>query len=114
MTEEGYGYVHIVNGDAESRFKEKVEYTKFDRLSLLKPFKGDSYEVDVGPGECKTVVIRQNDPTGFSMASRMRMQAVIHGPKQLINMCVTQGKETRRNHSSTKKPLEIYQYMYKH
>ena len=73
MTEEGYGYVHIVNNEAEARFKERIEYTKFDRLSLLKPFKGDSYEVDVGPGESKTIVIRQNDPTGFSMASRQRM-----------------------------------------
>ena len=51
MTEEGYGYVHIVNNEQEARFKEKIEYSKFEKLSLLKPFKGDSYEVDVGPGE---------------------------------------------------------------
>ena len=58
MTEEGYGYVHIVNNEAEARFKEKIEYSKFDKLRLLKPFKGDSYEVDVGPGEQKTIVIK--------------------------------------------------------
>ena len=58
MTEEGYGYVHIVNDEEEARFKEKIEYTKFDKLSLLKPYKGDSYEVEVGPKESKTIVIR--------------------------------------------------------
>ena len=94
MTEEGYGYVHIVNNEAEARYKESVSYTKFGRLSLLKPFKGDGYEIEVGPGQSKTVVIRQDDPTGFSMASQLRMSAVLHGPERLKNLCVTQGKET--------------------
>lgn len=40
MTEEGYGYVHITNDEVEAEFTEEVNYTKFDRLSLLKPFKG--------------------------------------------------------------------------
>ena len=42
------------------------------------------------------------------------MCAVVHGPKQMMNMCVTKGKETQRVHSQTKQPLEIFQYMYKH
>ena len=114
MTEEGYGYVHIVNDEEEARFKEKIEYTKFDKLSLLKPYKGDSYEVEVGPKESKTIVIRQNDPTGFSMASRTRMQSVTVGPEAMKKICLMNGKETQRANSRTKQPAEVYQYMHKH
>jgi hypothetical protein len=58
MTEEGYGYVHITNNEVEAEFTEVVNYTKFDRLSLLKPFKGAGYSVVVKPGEKRTIVIR--------------------------------------------------------
>ena len=58
MTEEGYGYVHIVNNDDEAVYKESINYTKFEKLQLQKSFKGTSYEVEVKPGEKKTVVLR--------------------------------------------------------
>ena len=58
MTEEGYGYVHIVNNETEAVYKESINYTKFEKLELQKPFKGTSYEIEVKPGEKKTVVIR--------------------------------------------------------
>lgn len=69
MTEEGYGFVHIRNEESEAEFTEVVNYTKFDRLSLLKPFKGQGYSVTVKPGEKVTIVIRQNDPLGFGLQS---------------------------------------------
>lgn len=34
MTEEGYGYVHIVNNDDEAVYKESINYTKFEKLQL--------------------------------------------------------------------------------
>ena len=34
MTEEGYGYVHIVNNEAEAVYKENINYTKFEKLQL--------------------------------------------------------------------------------
>jgi len=83
ITEEGYGYVHIANKEAEARYKECLSFNAFDKLSLLKPFKGAGYEVEVGPGESRTVVIRQNDITGFKMSSQLRMSAVVHGPEKL-------------------------------
>lgn len=69
MTEEGYGYVHIVNNEQEAKYRENINYTKFDKLELQKPFKGTSYDIEVLPGQKKTVVFRQMDPTGFAMAS---------------------------------------------
>ena len=108
MTEEGYGYVHVVNDDPEAVYKESINYTKFEKLELQKPFRGTSYEIEVKPGERKTVVIRQNDPTGFGMASQIMMSAVIHGPKKMEQLCVTKGIEKQRVHPQSKKPLEIY------
>merc|ERR1719148_633100 len=69
MTEEGYGYVHIVNNESEAKYRENINYTKFDKLELQKPFKGTSYDIEVLPGQKRTVVFRQMDPTGFAMAS---------------------------------------------
>ena len=34
MTEEGYGYVHVVNDDDEAIYRENINYTKFDKLQL--------------------------------------------------------------------------------
>ena len=58
MTEEGYGYVHVKNDEAEAKYREMINYTKFDKPSPLKPFKGTSYEIEVAPKSSRTVVIR--------------------------------------------------------
>ena len=34
MTEEGYGYVHIVNNEMEARYRENINYTKFEKLEI--------------------------------------------------------------------------------
>lgn len=114
MTEEGYGYVHIVNNETEAKYRENINYTKFDKLEMQKPFKGTSYDIEVLPGQKKTIVFRQMDPTGFSLASQIMMSAVMHGPEKLKQLCVTKGKETQRVDTRTKAPYEIYQYQHKH
>lgn len=48
----------------------------------------------MGPGEQKTVIIRQMDPCGFSMASQIMFSRVIHGPEKLKELCLAKGKET--------------------
>ena len=116
MTEEGYGYVHIQNDDSEAKYRETINYTKFDKLELQKPFKGTSYDIEVMPGTSRTIVFRQMDPTGFTMASQIMMSAVLHGPEKLKELCKTgsTSKKTQRVHPKTKAPFEIYQYQYKH
>lgn len=114
MTEEGYGYVHIVNDEAEAKYRENINYTKFDKLQLQKPQKGTSYDIEVLPGTKKTIVFRQMDPTGFSMASQIMMSAVEHGAEKLKTLCKEKGKCTQRLNTKTKAPYEIYQYQYKH
>lgn len=102
MTEEGYGYVHIVNGEMEARYKENINYTKFDKLTIMKPQKGTSYDIEVLPGQKKTIVFRQMDPTGFAMASQIMMSAVLHGAEKLKELCKAKGKKTQRLHTKTK------------
>ena len=102
MTEEGYGYVHIVNGDTEARYRENINYTKFEKLQMMKPQKGTSYDIEVLPGQKKTIVFRQMDPTGFAMASQIMMSAVLHGTEKLKELCKSKGKRTQRLHTKTK------------
>ena len=40
MCEEGYGFVYIVNKEKDASFKEKVQYNKFDGLTMCKPQQG--------------------------------------------------------------------------
>ena len=58
ILEEGYGFVHVVNDNASSSYKETVNFVKFDGLEIMKPYKGSSYDLLVKPGERKTIVIR--------------------------------------------------------
>ena len=87
FTEEGYGYVHITNDEPEAEFTEVINYPKFDRLSLLKPQKGQGYNVTVKPGQKKTIVIRQNDPTGYSLSSVIMQSSFKLGAKQMEKLC---------------------------
>lgn len=77
MLEEGYGFVHVVNNDTSSSYKESVNYLKFEGLELMKPYKGSSYDLMVKPGESKTVVIRQVEPSGYSMSSQAQAGVIL-------------------------------------
>jgi len=66
--EEGYGFVHISNQSKEATFVEKVNYNTFNGLEMVKPQQGQGYDVSVGPGTSKTVVIKCS-PEGYSMSS---------------------------------------------
>lgn len=50
--------MHFVNDEEECEYKETVNYTKFEGVSLMKPFKGTGYSVSLKPGEKRTIVIR--------------------------------------------------------
>lgn len=79
----------------------------------MKPFKGTGYDVMVKPGEKKTVMIRQDKPTGFSMSSSMQ-NGVVYGKEKLIELCKSKGKKTQRVNPTNKQPADIFQYQYKH
>ena len=66
--EEGYGFIHVVNSTKDATFKEKVNYPKFEGLEMCKPQQGAGYDITVGPGLKKTILIRC-DPEGYGMSS---------------------------------------------
>ena len=48
--DEGYGFIYVVNNEKEATFIEKVNYTNFKGLEMMKPQTGSSYDIKVGPG----------------------------------------------------------------
>lgn len=83
--DEGYGFIYIVNDSKDATFKEVVKYTNFQGLKLLKPQLGSSYEIEVGPGKTKMILI-WCDSEGYGMGSSSNTQ-VVHGGKKLKELC---------------------------
>ena len=46
MCPNGYGFIYIDNKD-ECAYQEAVNFTKFEDLQLMKPYKGNTYDVTV-------------------------------------------------------------------
>jgi len=47
---EGYLYVMIKNEDPEAVYKEILEFDKFDKLEMCEPYRGQRFEITIGPG----------------------------------------------------------------
>lgn len=100
---EGYNFVLVENEDPEARYRESVDYTTFEGLSIL--FLGSEehkYDLDVGPGETKIILMRA-EIQGFNMAASMTA-TVLHGDNKLKQMCMDNDKKTQRG------GVEIYCY----
>ena len=111
--EEGYGFTLYDNKSKESTLNEKVNYTTFEGLQLMKPFKDQSYEVAVAAGQRQIVIIRQMDPYGYAMSSSTS-NSIGFSSLHLKELCKQQGKLTKRVNPQNKQELEIYQYQFKH
>lgn len=108
--------MHFVNDEEECEYKETVNYTKFEGVSLMKPFKGTGYSVSLKPGEKRTIVIRQDDPLGYSLNQQIMQSALKLSSKITEQLCKTGPgqKTTQRLDPSNKQPVEIYKHEYKH
>eukprot|EP00347_Sterkiella_histriomuscorum_P017724 403348238 len=113
ICEEGFGFVVYNNLSQDSTLTETITYSKFDGLELMKPYKGQSYDVLVGPKEKKIVLIRQVDPYGYSMSSSTS-SSIQFSTEKLKRLCKEEGKLTKRVNPQNKQELEIYQYQFKH
>lgn len=112
FNDEGYGFIYIKNDEKESSFKEKVQYTKFEGLEMMKPQQGQGYEILVKPGETKMILIKCS-PEGYGM-SASTLTSIVQGGKKLKELCLTQGKKTARPDPDSGEANEIYQYSYQH
>lgn len=109
---EGYGFIVIHNGEKEASFKENVVYNTFKGLTFMAPETGQGYDVTVGPGETRTIVLKC-DPEGYGMSSSSSTQ-IIHGEGKLQQMCIDEGKRADRPDPENGKAYAIYQYTLKH
>ena len=63
---EGYNWILVKNEEIDVTLIEEVKYPKFDGLTLVAPEKGDSFKMEVPPGEQKLVMIKGN-LSGYSL-----------------------------------------------
>ena len=110
--EEGYGFFHFVNESKSATLKEKVSFTTFKGLALCKPQQGSSYDISVGPGQSKTILIKC-DPEGYAMSTSSSTSVSFTG-KKLKEMCKELGKKASRPDPSTGQSHDISVYTYQH
>jgi hypothetical protein len=63
---EGYNWILVKNEESDVTLVEDVKYPKFEGLTLVTPEQGDSYKMEVPPGEQKIVMIK-GDLSGYSL-----------------------------------------------
>lgn len=63
---EGYNWILIKNAETDATVVEDVKYPKFDGLTMVHPENGDSYKMEVPPGEHKLVMIK-GSLSGYSL-----------------------------------------------
>ena len=94
---EGYNFVIIKNDDKEQKYKESVNYSTFEGLTFVDHPDQTSYELTVGPGETK-IVLMEAKVQGFSTAASMTSQ-VFHGKAALTALCKSEGDKAQRGDS---------------
>jgi hypothetical protein len=107
ITKFGFGYICFDNQSEDTSIQEEVTYTEFEGLELMKPYRGASYEITVGPGEKKIIILNQTSPRGYKMKSSAMMK-VIFGEGQLKKKAVEEGKV--RAKQSDGQEIDIVQY----
>ena len=82
-TAEGYNWIVYVNEEQGATLKEEHSFQKFENISMMAPFQGDSFKVEVGYGESKCVVMRSDLVAGYSIRQNFTSQ-IFWDDKNLI------------------------------
>ena len=110
---EGYTYIYIENNEDDTTLIENVNYTKFEGLKLLPPFKGTSYKLRVGPKQSQIVLIKQYELIGYNLIFSYYSNFQF-GQKSLLKLTKTRGKKKHRKDTKLNIDLDIIVYTYKH
>jgi len=68
-TKSGYGCMYYQNDSEFCTLKEEVTFTKFQGLTLMPPYAGNSYKVTVPPRSRKAIVLKRDSSTAPSQIS---------------------------------------------
>ena len=82
-TAEGYNWIVYVNEEQGATLKEEHSFQKFENISMMAPFQGDSFKVEVSHGESKCVVMRSDLVAGYSIRQNFTSQ-IFWDDKNLI------------------------------
>ena len=93
-SDEGYMFKLVINKENEAVYKETVEYPTFQGLTLLPPFDGNGYILEVGPGETKFAILKC-DIGGYSMSMSYSQQVSL-GQGALVDQCLAEGTKKER------------------
>jgi hypothetical protein len=94
----------IKNDETDCTIVEEVNFPKFDGLSLVAPEEGDSYKMEVPPGEQKIVMVK-GALEGYSL--RMTYTSQLYwGEESLIEQCVTTGQQKVRGDDITQYSMQ--------
>ena len=113
MLPEGYGFNFFLNDSTEGSIREVVTYTRFNGLELVKPYTGSGYEVLVPPLQKKIVLLKQTNPTSYSL-SFTYSSTIILTTEALKRRAKEKGKMTTRKDPLTNEPVNIFVYSFKH
>eukprot|EP00347_Sterkiella_histriomuscorum_P016663 403352333 len=113
VCKEGYRYIVYNNLSQDSTLVECVTYLVFDGLELVKPYKGQSFEITLKPKEKKIVLIKDVNPFSNSIRTQIQ-QKICFSTQKLLKLCKEKGEMSQREDSRSKQPVDIYQYELEH
>eukprot|EP00826_Nyctotherus_ovalis_P063940 TRINITY_DN9374_c0_g2_i3.p1 TRINITY_DN9374_c0_g2~~TRINITY_DN9374_c0_g2_i3.p1 ORF type:complete len:688 (-),score=197.77 TRINITY_DN9374_c0_g2_i3:35-2074(-) len=113
MMKEGYGYTYFHNNSDDATIKEAVNYTMFDGLELVPPFKGTSYEVLVPPKSSAIVLMKQTSITGINL-SFSYTSIIIFTTEAMKKRIKKFGTRVMRKDPHVSGDIDIFVYTFKH
>ena len=113
-TVEGYSYIYIENNEDDITLIEDVNYKNFDGYSLLPPYSGGRFHVEVKPGESKIVLIKRLDLIESNNNIVFYRSNLFYGRETLLKLTKKKGIKKQRVDKETGKEVDINVYIFKH
>ena len=113
-TVEGYSYIYIENNEEDITLIEDVHYKNFDGYTLLPPFSGGRFHIEVKPGENKIVLIKRLELIESNNNIVFYRSNLFYGHKTLLKLTKKRGVKKKRKDKETGKEVDINVYIFKH
>ena len=113
-TLEGYSYIYIENNEEDITLIEDVNYKNFEGYTLLPPYSGGRFHVEVKPGENKIILIKRLDLIESNNNIVFYRSNLLYGNKTLLKLTKRKGIKKKREDKETGKEVDINVYIFKH
>ena len=113
-TLEGYSYIYIENLEQDVTLIENANYHNFEGYKLLSPYSGNSFYVEVKPGECKIIIIKRLELIESNNIEVFYRSNLLYGNNTLYELTKKRGRKKKRIDKKTGKKVNINVYIFKH